>query len=161
MRNLFLSLLVLLLISAVCGGCFWVVSPYQNIGRFDLGDGYALYVWTYTDHFEIEPGFPRVYFQITRGAIVVVPITFIRVHRGGLFDFKTVFAENGHLACVYSEGTSDFLFFDLRTEESYPSRRTHAADGRPIPVDRWVERFRILRRENPGMPQVPDFEEPD
>lgn len=96
--------------------------------------------------------------QITRGATVVVPQTYIGLHRGQLFNFKTVFAENGQLACVFSEGTSDFLLFDLRTEESYPRHSHHDANGRPIPRDRWVERFRILRRENPGTPQVPGFE---
>jgi hypothetical protein len=161
MRNLFLILLVLLLISAVCGGCFWIVSPYENIGRFNIGDGYALYVWTHIDHFEIEPGFPRVYYQITRGSRVVVRHGYIGLHRGELFDFKIVFAENGQLACVYNGSTSAFLLFDLRTEESYPRHSHHDANGRPIPMDRWVERVRILRRENPGMPQVPGFEEPD
>ncbi len=166
---------VLLVLAVFGGGCVWSVWPYRPVASFDLGDGYTLRLWTKYDHLDLDTRFPTLYYHVTMGTNEVVPTTFLGAIRGGVvpgdvreedLSFKLRFANRGRLACVYEEhdAAKDAFFgvmFDLDSGESWPRHSHYDEASKPIPKERWLDRYLKLRHDNPAMPKVRGFEQED
>jgi hypothetical protein len=85
-----------------------------------------------------------------------VPVTFTDHDDHGDYHFEVVFAEGGNLACVYEasrykDNCNCILMYDRASGESWPRLRYDETSTDPEVRRKWVERFRRVCAENPGL----------
>lgn len=139
----------------VCGGAFWWLHQPsgREIGRHNLGHGRHLHIWSKGDAW----GDPVcVCYRITQNGRELCSATFIGVDHGEQFEFRTAFADNGNLACVYevnlAADDSEFLIiYDAEHHETWPRDDKDRS--------RWLALYAKLRAANPDFPRVRHFEQ--
>jgi hypothetical protein len=152
-----------ILIACIPFLCCWGLL-FQEKHRFsyklDIGNGHTLKVWSGYGSDPFGPATQMIYYQIDRGWTEVVHTTFVEHDDGGLYEFRTVFAEQGALVCVYEINRAvknSFLvfIFDFNCRKSWPRDRG-GEPGMRSPEDIvWRMQFQKLKAENPDLP-TPD-----
>jgi hypothetical protein len=151
------------LVGLCCGGCLWWGIEWPRFDyEFDIGRGRTLCIWSIRRDFEIDVNPPMIYYRLDQWDKVLVPMTFLEPDDGGEYQFKVVFADGGRLACVYEKVlakkySSYLLIFDADSGESWPRLRDDETESHPGVMDKWRERYRRLKAENPELPTPEPF----
>jgi hypothetical protein len=156
-RLLWFVMLGVLVISpfACCGfGFWWILEPSgRRLGDYDIGQGRQVHIWSKEEAWGDPVG---VYYRITQERTEVCPTTWIGVDHGERFEFRTAFADDGKVACVYevnlaADDSEYVIIYDAERGETWP--RDDKDRGR------WLELYRKLRAANPDFPKVRHFEQ--
>ena len=157
----------LLLLFGCCSICIWSMQKSEEVfwsHEFDLGGGRVLHVWSSLEHEPFETHSPAVYYRIDEQGRELVHTTYLGSSHDREFDFQTVTAENGKLACVYERSLattshSYLLMFDSKSAESWPRVRDNETTQVSFVIAKWKERHKRLKAANPDLPSPPPFDE--
>jgi hypothetical protein len=159
----------LLVVGGVCSGCLWSVMERLRFSQsFDIGGGRTLRVWSirrgilddlsqFTD-----PNPLLVYYRVESRSGELVRQTFLEHDDEGEYEFRSVTADGGRLACVYevTRAANNFYFllmYDAESRESWPRVRDDETNQMPGVVAKWRERYRRLKAEHPELPAPEPF----
>jgi hypothetical protein len=163
----------LLLLGAVMllvGMCAWFSWLWYSEEQprfshdFDIGGGRIVRVWSNWERDWIEPGPRGVYYRVDQQGKEVVHRTFLESDDGGKYVFKAILADAGRLACIYEttrakSNSSYLLMFDAASGESWPRLGDDETEDVPGVMEKWRERYRRLKTDNPELPTPHAFEE--
>jgi hypothetical protein len=148
---------------ASCSCCLWSLQEQLRFSQsFDIGHGRQLVVWSIRENRFPNVSVPMVYYCISRGNTEVVHQTFLDHDDRRDYRFNVAFADEGRLACVYEATRSKtnsyyLLIFDEASRESWPRLRDDESRLGKV-VDKWRQRYRRLRAENPDLPTPEPFD---
>jgi hypothetical protein len=149
----------------MCLWCLWFSGEQPRFSQeFDLGDGRKLRVWSTRSDKWFEPHPLLVFYRVDQRGKELVPTTFLEHDDGGEYQFNVVYADGGRLACVYEITRATLnsyylLIFDAGSGESWPRLRDNETNSHPGVMDKWRDRYRRLKAENPDLPTPDGFKE--
>jgi hypothetical protein len=152
-------------LGVICFGCICFSGERPHFSQeFDIGGGRTLRVWSIREGDWIEPHPLMVYYRVDQQGKELVHTTFLDHDDGGEYQFKVASADEGRLTCVYEvtrakDNTYYLLIFDAGSGESWPRLRDDETDWKPGVMDKWRERYRRLKAENPDLPTPDRFKD--
>jgi hypothetical protein len=153
--------IALLLICLLTAALLKFLFDYtEEIAVIDLKNGYVVRIWK--AYPKISEGFREgggwdVNYSISRQGVDIVPEggLFMNVYNSdpGPYLFKTAFADNGRLICIYdaNAGSIPQIMIEVSSGDTWPAH-TEEEFLNPTVKKKWFARYQQIRQENPNLP---------